>query len=103
MPGATETMQWGNDLLFKVGEKTFVFSGLNPPHSFSVKCSDDDFYAMIERDELKPAEYIGRFKWIAVPSLTHLTDAEVKSLVKKSYDLIFAKLPKSVRSKIGKS
>lgn len=103
LPGTTEIVQWGADLLFKVGDKTFVFTGLNPPHGISVKCTDEDFYKMIELEGIKPAEYVGRFKWVHIPSLTHLSDKELKSIVKKSYELIFAKLPKGVKSKIEKN
>jgi predicted DNA-binding protein (MmcQ/YjbR family) len=94
-------VQWEADLLFKVGDKTFVFAGLNPPHSISVKCTEEGFHTMIEREGIQPAAYVGRFKWISIPSLTILSDKEMRSLVKTSYDLVFAKLPKKARESIA--
>jgi len=32
-PGATEQIQWGDDLLFKVGGKMFAVTRLEPPRS----------------------------------------------------------------------
>jgi predicted DNA-binding protein (MmcQ/YjbR family) len=103
LPGTTEIVQWGADLLFKVGEKTYVFAGLNPPHGISIKCNEEDFYALIEREGIKPAAYVGRFKWVSVPSLKHLPDRELRRLIRKSYDEVVAKLPKKVRASLSAS
>ena len=44
LPGATEQILWGNDLVFKVGGKMFAAAALEPgPVCLSFKCSDEDF------------------------------------------------------------
>jgi predicted DNA-binding protein (MmcQ/YjbR family) len=101
LPGTTEMIQWGADLLFKVGDKAYVFMSMAPPHGFSIKCSDDEFHEMISRDGIEPAAYLGRFKWVRVSSLDRLSDAETKLVVKKSYDHIVRKLPKRLRDALG--
>ena len=46
-PGATEQIQWGNDLLFKVGGKMFAVTPLEPegaPEGYVGRCGDLDFH-----------------------------------------------------------
>ena len=49
-PAVTETVKWGNDLCFCVGEKIFCVTNLEPPHTFSFKVTDAEF------DELSGSE-----------------------------------------------
>src|SRR5205807_2610578 len=91
LPGATEKIQWGNDLLFQVGGKTFVFAGMNAPWSFSIKCSDEDFAELIERKGIEPAPYLARNKWVLVESFTTLPANELKRRIRMSYETIASK------------
>ncbi len=101
-PGATEEVQWGNDLLFKVGGKTFVFSGFNPPFAMSIKCSgEEDFNALIERPGCVPAPYLARNKWVMLESADAIPWNELQMYIRKSYDTIFAKLPKRAQREIA--
>ena len=97
LPGATEQIQWGSDLVFKVGEKMFLITGFSPPHSFAIKCSEEDFNSLLEREGIKPAPYLARHKWVSVGSLSVLTSGELQRYVRRSYDAVVAKLPKRKR------
>jgi predicted DNA-binding protein (MmcQ/YjbR family) len=101
LPGVTEQIQWGNDLLFKVGGKMFTVAPLEPaPVCLSFKCSDESFADLTERPKIIPAPYLARAKWVALESPDATTRAELQELLRASYQLIFAKLPKRVQEQL---
>ena len=65
-PHATEQIQWGNDLVFKVAGKMFAVAPLEPaPVCLSFKCSDESFAELTERPKIIPAPYMARAKWVS--------------------------------------
>src|SRR4030095_15002293 len=65
-PGATEQIQWGADLVFKVGGKMFCVACTEPAaNAMSFKCDDETFAELIEREGATPAPYMARNKWVA--------------------------------------
>jgi predicted DNA-binding protein (MmcQ/YjbR family) len=104
LPGATEDLKWGADLVFSVGGKMFCAVNTEPPHQMSFKCTPDDFAELIEREGLIPAPYLARAMWVQQPELARevLDRRELQPLLQKSYDLVAAKLPKSKRPGAGK-
>jgi predicted DNA-binding protein (MmcQ/YjbR family) len=98
-PHATETVQWGNDLVFKVGGKMFAVAALEPSKVWvSFKCSPADFADLTERIGIVPAPYLARAQWVALESEDALTPAELKHYLRQSYDLVFQKLPRKAQS-----
>src|SRR5258705_12486530 len=89
LPHATEDIQWGNDLLFRISGKIFTGMSLDPPHSLSFKCTPEKFDELIEFDGIIPAPYMARNKWAMLERLAALTDAELKRPIKISYQLSF--------------
>jgi predicted DNA-binding protein (MmcQ/YjbR family) len=102
LPAATEGIQWDNDLLFRIGGKMFAVAALDPasPNRLSFKCSPEKFEEMIELDGIIPAPYMARNKWVSLQRFDALSDGEVKSLIKNSYEMVFAKLPKKVQAEL---
>jgi predicted DNA-binding protein (MmcQ/YjbR family) len=101
-PGATEQIQWGNDLLFKVGGKMFAVTPLEPaPVCLSFKASAENFAELIERPNIIPAPYLARAQWVALETRDALPADELARLLRESYDLVFAKLPKKTRDAIS--
>lgn len=98
---ATEDIQWGNDLLFRIGGKIFAGMNLDPPHQLSFKCTPEKFDELIEVEGIVPAPYMARNKWVMLERLEALSDREIKSLVKDSYEMILAKLPKKAQAELG--
>ncbi len=94
-PGATEQIQWGNDLLFKVAGKMFLVTGFNPNSPFTIKAADDSFHELTELAGIHPAPYLARARWVQiVPAECRLRNSELEALIRQSYDLVVAKLPK---------
>lgn len=97
-PGATEQIQWGNDLLFKVGGKMFAAAPLEPaPVCLSFKASPEKFVDLTERVGIIPAPYLARAQWVALENQDALTLEELARLLRESYDLVIAKLPRKTR------
>jgi predicted DNA-binding protein (MmcQ/YjbR family) len=103
-PGATEQIQWGNDLLFKVGGKMFAVTPLEPaPVWLSLKVSPENFAELTERQDIIPAPYLARAQWVAMQTNDALSADELAGLLRESYDMVFAKLPKKIRESISSS
>ena len=100
-PGATEDIKWGADLCFCVGAKMFCVTGADSLEGgISLKCTPDKFAELIEREGIDPAAYVGRYKWVRIANLAAVTPAELKALVRKSYQLVFDKLPPKIKKTI---
>ena len=101
-PGATEQMQWGSDLLFKVGGKMFAVTPLEPaPVCLSFKASPEDFAELTERPNIIPAPYLARAQWVALQTRDALPENELARLLRDSYDMVFAKLPRKTREAVS--
>ena len=103
-PGATEQIQWGCDLLFKVGGKMFAITPLEPaPVCLSFKASPEKFAELTERPNIIPAPYLARAQWVALETRDALPQSELSSLLRESYEMIAAKLPKKIRESLSSS
>ena len=101
-PHATEHVQWGYDLVFKIGGKMFAVTPTEPaPVVLSFKCSPEDFAELSERPGIIPAPYMARAQWVALESEDAIAAAELKKLLRKSYDLVFAKLPRKTQKELA--
>jgi predicted DNA-binding protein (MmcQ/YjbR family) len=97
-PHVTEQIQWGNDLLFKVGGKMFAITPLEPARvCLSFKASPENFAELTERPSIIPAPYLARAQWVALETKDALPRDELARLLRESYDLVFAKLPRKTR------
>ena len=104
LPHVTERVQWGNDLLFCIGEKMFAVAGLDAKYAtkLSFKCTPEKFAELVEREGIIPAPYVARYHWVALEDLDALPQRELKELLKNAYQLVHDKLPKKTRDKLGK-
>lgn len=95
-PEATEKVQWGDALCFKVRDKMFTVAALeiDSQPRICFKCTPETFAELIERDGMSPAPYVGRYQWVGLEALNTLPTRELKELVAVSYDLVASKLPK---------
>ena len=95
-PDATEKMQWGDALCFKVRGKMFTVAALEVDSQPRIcfKCTPETFAELIERDGMSPAPYVGRYQWIGLEALSTLPTRELKDLIAVSYGLVASKLPK---------
>jgi predicted DNA-binding protein (MmcQ/YjbR family) len=104
LPHATETIQWEDDLVFKVGGKMFAVMPLERGHLWiSFKCSLEEFAELIERPGIIPAPYLARAHWVALETPRALPRVEIERLLHSVHALVLAKLPKKVQEKFRKS
>jgi len=106
LPHATEKVQWGDDLVFKVGGKMFAVLVLEPsPHHrvrMSFKCTPEKFAELTEREGIIPAPYSARYSWVATEAFDTIASAELKPLLRESYQMVFEKLPKKTKAALQK-
>ena len=101
-PGATEQIQWGYDLVFKVGGKMFAVTPLEPaPVCLSFKASPENFAELTERPNIIPAPYLARAQWVALETKDAIPRDELAHLLRESYGLVAAKLPKKIRDSLA--
>ena len=99
LPHATETVQWGNDLVFKIGGKMFAVTVLEPAKVWlSFKTTPEQFSELTERQGIIPAPYLARAHWVSLEHEEAMGAAELKRLLRQSYDLVLAGLPKKTQA-----
>jgi predicted DNA-binding protein (MmcQ/YjbR family) len=99
-PHATEVVQWGDDLVFKIAGKMFAVVDLRPPNHVAFKCDPERFAELTEREGIIPAPYMARAQWVSVQHHDALEAGELKGLIQASYDMVRARLPKKVQAKL---
>jgi len=103
LPEATENIQWGEDLCFKVRGKIFttvvLSDGKFPRLCF--KCTPEKFDELLEIEGISIAPYVGRYKWVLLANSNVLPGRELEELIRASYALVVAKAPtKSQKAKL---
>ena len=103
LPNVTEDVKWGHDLCFLIGGKMFAVSCLDATvdHRLAFKCTADRFVELIEIDGIIPAPYMARNNWVMMQRYDALRDAEIRELVRASYEMVLAKLPKKTQAKLN--
>lgn len=95
-PEATENIQWGDDLCFKFRGKIFATIALTAvPPKVCFKCTPEDFAELTEKEDIHPAPYVGRYKWVILDNLSALGKDELEQFVRQSYETIAEKAPKA--------
>jgi predicted DNA-binding protein (MmcQ/YjbR family) len=102
MPNATENLQWGDHLCFKIGGKLFAIMPLGPEGTrLTFKASEESFAELVEVEGIIPAPYLARAKWVALERLDALRDDELRDLLSESYRLVLDKLPAKTRLQLS--
>ena len=113
LPHTVETMQWGANLVFWVGDKAIggkMFALINlddPPHPesaasrgfhplISYAAGPARFSELLELEGLIPAPYFARAHWIAVLRWDVFPAAGWQRELRAAHALTLAKLPKKV-------
>lgn len=103
-PHATENVQWGYDLCFKVDGKLFAVAPLEvAPLRLSFKASPENFAELCEREGVRPAPYMARAQWVALEQLNTLPDMELRELLAESYRLVWERITKKRRAELEKA
>jgi predicted DNA-binding protein (MmcQ/YjbR family) len=101
LPHATQTVQWEDSLVFKVGGKMFAVAALEPRGVWlSFKCSAEDFAELTERSGIIPAPYLARASWVGLVEEDALNGKELREQLQRAYEMVLAKLPRKVRESL---
>jgi len=102
-PHATVVKQWGETLVFKVGGKMFLILSLDCDlvEQTYFKVTPAEFKRLTDIDGIIPAPHLARASWVAVEDFAALPAAELDRLIRESYALIVAALPKKVRATLS--
>ena len=103
LPGATLSIQWGDDHIFKVGGK--MFAGMGPkerkPHSISFKADEMSFHVLTQKRGITPAKYLARAQWVSMDRLDRLPDKQLKAYVTRAHGIVARGLTKKLRASLG--
>jgi predicted DNA-binding protein (MmcQ/YjbR family) len=93
---ASENLQWGETLCFKVRGKLFATVHLSEGKLAPVvlKSAPEKFHELVEIEGISPAPYVGRYKWILLGNSNLLPARQLEALIRQSYELVAAKAPK---------
>jgi predicted DNA-binding protein (MmcQ/YjbR family) len=97
LPGATLSIQWGSDRVFKVGGKMFAVTGPHEskPSGLSFKASDESFRILTEVEGIKPAQ------WVHLDKPTRLPAKELKAYLTRAHAIVASGLPKKTQKQLG--
>jgi predicted DNA-binding protein (MmcQ/YjbR family) len=102
-PGVEAGMKWEDDLVFTVAGKMFCVTCVRGPHagSMSFKVEDERFLELTERPGFIPAPYLARAHWVHVAKPQKVQAGELQAFVRRSYELVRAKLPKKTQRELA--
>ena len=104
LPHVEETMQWGANLVFWVGDKAIggkMFALVNLDEDgkgvISFHAGQERYAELLEVDSVIPAPYMARIFWVALTRWDALPSRELLGLLAHARELVYAKLPKRTK------
>ncbi len=101
LPYVVETMQWGANLVFWVGDKAIggkMFAVLNLDEDqkavVSFAAGPERYAELLETEGVFPAPYLARAHWVSIRHWGVLRSSELEEHLKHGHSLIYNKLPK---------
>lgn len=103
LPAATETVQWGDCHVFKVGGKMFAIIRMTGRRcrGLSLKVSPDSFHILTQEPGIVPAPYLARAGWVALDRLDRLLPGQLRAYIARAHSLIAAKLPRKAQAQLA--
>lgn len=105
MPFGKATSDYDRNLLvFEVHDKWFCFVNIDLFDSCCIKCATESIGELRERYEgIGPGCHMNKRHWISVAFHSDVPDAMILDLVRRSYEMVAASLPKRVREQLQSS
>jgi len=106
LPGTTEKMPWTkheyeNMLVFCVADKWFAFVDIDKFEFCNLKCEPEISAELQEHYQgITPGWHMNKTHWISVYFDMDVPDKVIEQLIKSSYDLIVASLPRKKRENL---
>ena len=108
LPHVVETMQWGNNLVFWVGDKaiggkmfTLVDLDADRRAIISFAAGPELFNELLEIEGCLPAPYLARIHWIAAERWDVFRTTEWQQHLQHAHQLTFNKLPPRTRAALA--
>ncbi len=105
LPLVVETTQWGDNLVFWVGDKAaggkmFALVNLDADGraAMSFAAGPERYHELLENDGVVPAPYMARIHWVAIERWNALPGRELLDLLRAARDLTYAKLRKRTKA-----
>lgn len=107
-PHVEETMQWGANLVFWVGDKAIggkMFALVNLDEGgravLSFAAGAERYAELLENDGVIPAPYLARIHWVALERWDALRAQELKHLLSCARELVYDKLPRRTKDALA--
>ncbi len=104
LPHVEETMQWGANLVFWVGDKAIggkMFALVNLDEDgkavISFHAGQERYPDLLEIAGVIPAPYMARIFWVALTRWDAIPSHELLPLLAQARELVYAKLPKRTK------
>ena len=109
LPHAVETMQWGANLVFWVGDKAIdgkMFALINLDEDqdtqvISYSAGPERYPELLEVEGIFPAPYMARIHWVAVECWHVFRPAEWERQLQQAHAITLDKLPPKVRATLA--
>lgn len=103
LPGATLSIQWGADNVFKVCGKMFAVMGpaTQKPHTLSFKAGEDSFHILTRAKHIIPAPYLARAHWVYLERLDALSTRELREYLNRAHAFVVAGLSKKMQATLA--
>jgi len=108
LPHVVETMQWGNNLVFWVGDKAiggkmFALANLDGDGRavISYTAGPERYAELLEIEGVIPAPYMARIFWVAVERWGVFRQPQWESELRAAYEITLAKLPPRTRAALA--
>jgi predicted DNA-binding protein (MmcQ/YjbR family) len=104
LPHVAETVQWGDNLVFWVGDKTiggkmFALANLSgDSHGvLSFAAGPERDAELLEVEGVFPAPYLARAYWVAIERYDVFPPLELKEHLRHAHSVVYDKLPKRTK------
>jgi len=103
LPHVAETMQWGDNLVFWVGDKAiggkmFAVAQLSAANRVMSFAAGPERYAeLLEVEGVFPAPYMVRNYWVSIERYDVFSSNELKDHLRNAHSIVYNKLPKRTK------
>lgn len=108
LPHVEETMQWGENLVYWVGDKAIggrMFAVLvldaDGQAVMSFSAGPERFHELVEIDGVFPAPYMARIHWVALVHWNVIPGRELEAFLLTAHEMTYAKLPQKVKDTLA--
>src|SRR5258708_12227010 len=102
LPGAAESVQWGNEHVYKVGGKMFAIISMDQRRfaGLVLKVTDDSFHILTRENGIIPAPYLARAGWVMIARRDILPAHQPRAYIVRSHGPLLPNPPPQPPTKL---